>query len=80
MRIPLTVLIEWFNDVTGWDMDLSELMNTEERISNLKRMYNTRCGMSRKDDAPPMRWMTQKKGGGTQGFLPPLGEMLNEYY
>jgi aldehyde:ferredoxin oxidoreductase len=80
MRIPLTVLIEWFNDVTGWEMDLTEFMETGERISNLKRMYNARCGMSRKDDVLPMRWLTQKKGGGTHGFLPHLGEMLNEYY
>jgi aldehyde:ferredoxin oxidoreductase len=80
MRLPLTVLIEWFNDVTGWEMDLVEFMKTGERISNLKRMYNVRCGMSRKDDNLPMRWTTQRKGGGTQGFLPHLGEMLNEYY
>lgn len=80
MRISLTVLIEWFNDVTGWDMDLGEFMKTGERISNLKRMYNVRCGMSRKDDNLPLRWLTQKKGGGTGGFLPHLGEMLNEYY
>ncbi len=80
MRLPLTVLIEWFNDVTGWEMDLAQFMKTGERISNLKRMYNVRCGMSRKDDNLPMRWLTQKKGGGTGGFLPHLGEMLNEYY
>lgn len=80
MRIPLTVLIEWFNDVTGWDMDLAEFMKTGERLSNLKRMYNVRCGMSRKDDTLPMRFLTQKKGGGTGDFLPHLGEMLSEYY
>jgi len=80
MRIPITVMIDWFNDVTGWDMDLSEFMKTGERISNLKRMYNVRCGMSRKDDTLPVRWLTQKKYGGAGGFLPHLGEMLNEYY
>jgi aldehyde:ferredoxin oxidoreductase len=74
------VLIDWFNDVTGWEMDLKGFMRTGERITNLKRMYNVRCGMSRKDDNLPMRWLTQKKGGGAGGFLPHLGEMLNEYY
>jgi len=39
-----------------------------------------RCEMNRKDDTLPIRWVTQKKGGWTQGFLPHLGEMLNEYY
>jgi aldehyde:ferredoxin oxidoreductase len=80
MRIPISVMIEWFNDVTGWEMDLKEFMKTGERISNLKRMYNVRCGMSRKDDTLPLRLTTQKKGGGTRDFLPNLGEMLSEYY
>jgi len=80
MRIPVTVMIEWFNNVTGWDIDLDEFMKIGERITNLKRMYNVRCGMNRKDDALPVRWTTQKKGGGAGDFLPKIEEMLDEYY
>ncbi len=80
MRIPVAVMIDWFNDVTGWNMDQNEFMKIGERITNLKRMYNVRCGLSRKDDVLPVRMTTQKKGGGTGNFLPHLGEMLNEYY
>ena len=38
-----------------------------------------RLGISRKDDTLPLRMLSQKRGGGTDA-LPPLGEMLSEYY
>lgn len=52
-----------------------------ERIFNLKRLYNTRLGISRKDDFLPPRFMTHnRKGEGMTNQLPPIGRMLNEYY
>jgi aldehyde:ferredoxin oxidoreductase len=81
MRIRLTEIIEWVNCVTGWDMDLSEYMETGDRIFNLKRMYNVRDGLSGKDDSIPSRILTQKRGeGGAADNLPQLEVMLNEYY
>ena len=50
-----------------------------ERIFNLKRLYNVRLGLSRKDDTLPLRMLTRRKGGGTNE-LPPLHIMLEEYY
>jgi aldehyde:ferredoxin oxidoreductase len=35
---------EWFNAVTGWDMDLDEIMVVGERISNLRMAYEVREG------------------------------------
>ncbi|MDI7260582.1 MAG: aldehyde ferredoxin oxidoreductase C-terminal domain-containing protein [Thermodesulfobacteriota bacterium] len=57
-------------------------MRTGERIFNLKRAFNVRRGISRKDDTLPPRILVQKRGGKapTAENLPPLGEMLNEYY
>jgi len=47
----------------------------------LKRLYNTRAGISRKDDFLPPRFMTHnRKGEGMTNQLPPIGQMLNEYY
>ena len=46
-------------------------------------MINVRRGISRKDDTLPARLLTVKRGSGIGGSaenLPPLGEMLNEYY
>jgi len=62
-------------------MDLGEFLKTGERIFNLKRLYNVRCGISRKDDVLPPRFLTLKREGeGLTPNLPPLGEMINNYY
>lgn len=73
-------MVDILNDVTGWDVTLQEFMKTGERIFNLKRLYNTRLGVSRKDDRIPDRILTLMRDGGASGKLPPLGLMLGEYY
>mgnify|MGYP005840308617 CR=1 FL=1 len=79
--IKLTPILNWFNLVTGWNMAQEEFMRAGERISNLKRMFNVRLGVSRKDDWLPLRILTHRKGeGGAADGLPPLGRMLSEYY
>ncbi|GAG28147.1 unnamed protein product, partial [marine sediment metagenome] len=65
--------------VTGWNFDKNKFLKTGERIFNLKRLYNTRLGVSRKDDILPPRILTHKTGGGTNE-LPFFNNMLNEYY
>ena len=57
-------LVEWLQCVTGWDITIEELKKTGERLTNLKRMYNVRCGISRKDDTLPPRLLSikEKKG------------------
>jgi len=76
-----STLVEWLNFVTGWNMNLEDFMRTGERIYNLKRLYNVREGISRKDDTLPPRILIHKRGsGGSADSLPPLGEMLSRYY
>jgi len=60
-------------------MDHEEFFETGARIFNLKRKYNVRLGVSRKDDTLPPRLLTHKRGGGTDA-LPPLNIMLSDYY
>jgi len=79
--ITLTHIVQWYRDVTGREMTIDEFMKTGERIFNLKRLYNVRLGISRKDDTLPFRSLTFKRAGkGLTPHLPPLGEMLSEYY
>jgi len=73
---PLT---EFLNHVTGWDFDDAEFMKTGDRLYCLKRMYNIRLGISRKDDTLPPRMLVHKRGGGTNA-LPAINILLNEYY
>jgi aldehyde:ferredoxin oxidoreductase len=60
-------------------MDREEFFRTGERIFNIKRLYNNRLGISRKDDTLPLRMLRKVRGGGTS-HLPPMQEMLHEYY
>ncbi|MCC5912070.1 MAG: aldehyde ferredoxin oxidoreductase family protein [Clostridiaceae bacterium] len=79
--INLTMMLEWIHHVIGWEMTVEELLETGERIFNLKRMYNVKCGISRKDDILPMRLLSQpRRDTGTGSNLAPFGKMLNEYY
>jgi aldehyde:ferredoxin oxidoreductase len=56
-------------------------MKIGERIFNLKRMYNTRLGVSRKDDFLPYRFLTlNREDSELTNQLPPLGILLNDYY
>jgi aldehyde:ferredoxin oxidoreductase len=77
--IAVQPLIDYFNCVTGWDIDHKAFFKTGERIFNLKRLYNTRLGITRKDDTLPLRMLTHRKEGASNE-LPPLNLMLPEYY
>jgi aldehyde:ferredoxin oxidoreductase len=80
-RVNPSQYAQLLNYVTGWDVDMEEFLLIGERSFNLKRMFNVRRGISRKDDFLPFRFLTLKRGEGESAdALPPLGAMLNEYY
>jgi len=71
----------WLNWITGWNVGLEEFLRIGERIYNLKRLYNVKCGMSRKDDTLPERILHLKREGlHAPEKLPDLDKMLDEYY
>jgi aldehyde:ferredoxin oxidoreductase len=71
----------WTEKVTGWDMNQEKLIALGERLFNLKRMYNVRLGISRKEDTLPPRMLAEPKPDGkAAGVVPHLGKMLSEYY
>jgi aldehyde:ferredoxin oxidoreductase len=79
--VSLTNARDWFTMVTGLEVNITEFMETGERIFNLKRLFNTRLGISRKDDFLPPRFMTMNRVHKFKtNQLPPIGQMLNEYY
>ena len=79
LRIKPSQFVRLLNSITGWNIDLSEFMLIGERIFNLKRTFNVRRGISRKDDTLPPRLLTHKRLG--HGFgVPFLGVMLSECY
>jgi len=80
-RIGPTKVVEWLNQVTGWNLTPAELLTIGERLHNLKRMYNVRLGINRKDDILPPRLLHLARNDGmAAGVLPELDKMLEEYY
>ncbi|MHB9096547.1 MAG: aldehyde ferredoxin oxidoreductase family protein [Syntrophales bacterium] len=74
-------IVDWYNMITGREVDIGELMTAGERIFNLKRLFNTRLGVSRKDDFLPPRFLTHNRTGeGITTQLPPMGQLLADYY
>ena len=80
-RVGPSHVSRWLNAWCGWDSDMDEVMTTGERLFNLKRLYNVKLGISRKDDVLPPRLFSEGKPDGfAKDVLPNLGLMLHEYY
>jgi aldehyde:ferredoxin oxidoreductase len=67
---------------TGWSMKYREqFLKTGERIANLCRAFNLRCGLKPSDDRLPYRLLKEAHpDGGSKGALVNLAPMLREYY
>ncbi len=77
MIFPPTLMAQVFNGVTGWDMDGKEIMKIGERGFNMKRAFNVRCGIRKKDDTlSPKMFLTLGEGQ----KKPDLDRMLKDYY
>lgn len=75
--VPMT---HFLNAVTGWTFTPEEWKTCGERIFNLKRLFNNREGVSRKDDTLPPRILTSPRQGGSGDYVPGIGVMLRDYY
>jgi len=79
--LPADTVQRWLKWVTGWDIEFEEFLKIGERINNLKRLYNVKCGVSRKDDTLPERILKlNREGLHAPEKLPELEKMLDEYY
>ena len=65
--MPLDVMVQSINAVTGWNASLYELMRAAERGSALARSFNSREGFSIKDDSLPKRLFDPKPDGPNSG-------------
>jgi len=64
---------------TGFDFDVDKLYLTGERIYNLKRMFNVKCGVDARDDVLP-KIVLKPLEGGSEGNVPDLELQKREYY
>lgn len=72
--------LKLFKDICGWEMSKEEFLESGERIVNLKRAYQVRCGVSRKDDRLPSRMTKRRVNGGAGDHVPKVEPMLDLYY
>jgi aldehyde:ferredoxin oxidoreductase len=69
------------NAATGWNLRSDELLSIGERIIHVEKAYNTRLGLSRKDDTLPERFTKEPMPlGPARGNVVELDNMLNDYY
>jgi len=74
--VKIDHLLEWYHLVTGETINLEEFIEKGRNIFLLKRMYNQRMGISRKDEVIPERILRDKLSGEPIDF----NRMLDEYY
>jgi aldehyde:ferredoxin oxidoreductase len=66
--------------LTGIEFSLENLMQIGERIFTLKRVFNTKCGITKKDDRIPPRLKLPLERGITKNKRVTIDLMLEEYY
>lgn len=70
-----------FEAVTGDKMGIKDFLLSGERSFNVKRVFNAREGLGRKDDILPDRFTRDAlKNGASKGMVARVPEMLDEYY
>jgi len=78
--LSFTSILNIFNSITGWDWNIQEAMMCGERIFTLQRLINLRDGYTKKDDILPPKMYVPAKKGFRAGKIPPVNNLLNEYY
>ena len=78
--LSFTSILNIFNSITGWEWDVQEAMKCGERIFTMQRLINLRDGYSKKDDILPPKMYVPAKKGFRAGKVPPVEELINEYY
>ena len=74
-------IIEWVNLATGMDWNFSALMQSGDRICNLKHLINLKCGYDPSSDTLHERFITLKrKPSPFADHLPPIKQLVSDYY
>jgi len=77
---PLEKIKMFLDLATGWNISEEELMETGERIMNLKHLYNLKCGWTAEEAKLPYKMFGITRGtGGAADNIPNAGLMLTQY-
>ena len=76
----LSDVTEMFNAITGWDYSCDDLMAAGQRGFTVQRLINLRDGYGAATDVLPKKMFKAASEGHRAGKVPPLADMLEEYY
>jgi len=76
----LTGVTDLFNAITGFDFTPKDILLAGERGFVSQRLINIRDGYDAKSDILPKKMFQAAKEGGRAGKVPPLDDMLRDYY
>ena len=76
----LSGVTELFNAITGWDYSAQDLLLTGERGFTVQRLINLRDGYDASTDVLPKKMFQPATEGKRAGLVPPLQDMLADYY
>jgi len=76
----LTDVTAMFNAITGWDFTPEDMMTAGQRGFTVQRLLNIRDGYDAKTDVLPKKMFQAAKEGMRAEKVPPLKEMLEDYY
>jgi aldehyde:ferredoxin oxidoreductase len=74
-------LVEFFNAVTGWDLDIAEVLTTGARIQTLRQSFNIREGIQPSDVKLPERLVGRppQEDGPVAGVTLDVDNLAREY-
>ncbi len=77
-------LVEVLNAVTGWDVDIKEMLEVGERRLNMLRAFNSREGIGKESDTLPKKMFNRPlEGGISDGYIIDKNQWkkaLEDYY
>jgi aldehyde:ferredoxin oxidoreductase len=79
-NVPAETILALVNAACGYELNLSELLQTGERGWNLKRAINNRLGLTQANDKLPSAFLRPLPDGGSAGYVPDFAGMLEAYY
>jgi len=77
---PLELVLGMLAGATGRSLTPDDLALTGERISTLKRCLNRKLGLTRANDRLPKLVLQKFDDGGTEGYVPDTGRLLETFY
>jgi aldehyde:ferredoxin oxidoreductase len=83
-KINLSFYADLYSALTGIDTNAQDLLKAGERICNMRKAFNLREGVSRFEDTPPKRFLSEPLTWGTKTKAPldkfHIKGLVDDYY